>query len=104
MNIMKIEKDKIDHFAAGLMGWMYFHYICGINVKYSYMIIFILGGLWELYWWKIKKKDKFDVVDWFFVCLGAFTIHCIATWTWIWSPIGYLITLFMYLCLRKIWW
>lgn len=100
---MKIEIDKIMHFLGGVIGWMYFYYICGVNERYSYIIIFILGGLWELYFWLVRK-DKFDIIDWFFVCLGAMAIHCIALNSWIFSPIGYGICLLVYLQLRKLWW
>ena len=100
---MKIELDKIMHFLGGILGWMYFHYICGAGEKWSHIIVFILGGLWEAYFW-YSKKDKFDFIDWFFVCLGAFVIHCIATWTWIYSSIGYGICIFMYYQLKKLWW
>lgn len=100
---MKIEKDKIDHFFAGIMGWMYFRYIRVYPEELSHLIIFILGGLWELYWWKIKRKDPFCFVDWFFVCFGAFAIHSIALTSWIHSPIGYLIVLYMLYRLTKLW-
>jgi len=104
--MMKIELDKIMHFLGGILGWMYFHYIFwgGLGEKQSHMIVFALGGLWEFYWWKIKKKDRFDFVDWGFVVLGAIAIHCIALNSWVFSPIGYLIGLMMYLCLKKLWW
>ena len=102
MNI-KIEIDKIMHFLGGVIGWMYFYYIWGMNERYSYMIIFILGGLWELYFW-LTGKDKFDIIDWFFVCLGAMAIHCISLHLSVYSLIGYGICLLVYLALRKLWW
>lgn len=106
MNKMKIEIDKIAHFVAGIIGWTYFRYIFagGLSEGWSHLIVFILGGLWEFYWWKIKRKDKFDFIDWGFVVLGAVAIHFIALNSWIFSPLGYLACLFIYLMLRKIWW
>lgn len=100
---MKIEKDKIDHFAAGLMGWMYLRYIRVYPEEISHLIIFALGGLWEFYWWKIKRKDPFCIADWIFVCLGAASIHLVALNSWIYSPIGYLMILYMIYRLRKLW-
>lgn len=100
---MKIGLDKIMHFLAGIVGWMYFHYIWNITEKQAYIVVFIFGGLWELYWW-FKKKDKFDIVDWVFVCIGAFAIWCISLHLSVLSLIGYLICLLVYLQLRKLWW
>lgn len=100
---MRIEKDKIDHFGAGLAGWMYFHYIWHCPEEISHLIIYILGGLWEFYFWKIKRKDPFCVIDWIFACFGAFAIHSISLNSWIHSPIGYLMVIYMIYKLRKTW-
>ena len=104
MNI-KIEIDKIMHFLGGVIGWMYFYYIFwgGLSEKHSHLIVFIGGGLWELYF-RLKGKDEFDLVDWGFVCLGAFAIHCISLHLSVYSLIGYGICLLVYLQLRKLWW
>ena len=104
LELMNMKIDKIAHFVAGILGWTYFRYIRVYPEMVAHLIILALGGLWEFYFWKIKRKDEFDFVDWFFVCLGAFAIHSIALNSWVYSPIGYLIALFMFLCLRRLWW
>lgn len=101
---MRIPLDKIGHFTGGVIGWLYFRYIFwgGLSEEWSHKIVFASGGLWELYWW-LKKRDKFDVVDWIFVCFGAAAIHCVALNSWIYSPIGYGMCLYIYWNLRKTW-
>jgi len=102
MRIVRIALDKILHFAGGVIGWLYFHFVWNMTEANSHVIILIVGGLWELYW-RIKAKEKFDVIDWLFVVLGALAIHGVATCTWLWSPIGYTMCLIIYLNYRKTW-
>jgi len=96
--------DKIAHFGAGIIGWMYFKYILFRPEMVAHLIVLALGGLWEFYFWKIRKTDKFCFIDWFFVCLGALAIHSVALNSWVHSPVGYIIGLLMFLRLRQIWW
>lgn len=99
---MRIPLDKILHFTGGVIGWMYFHFIWGITEMKSHMIVFALGGLWELYW-KLKKRDKFCFADWIFVCFGAAAIHLVSLNSWIHSPIGYAMGLYIFWHYTKTW-
>jgi hypothetical protein len=99
---MKIEIDKLLHFVAGIIGYMYFRYIRAYPVIVSHLVVFTLGYLWEVYWkWKIN--EKIDLWDWGFVCIGSIAVYLISLNSWIYSTIGYLICLFMYLKLKEIW-
>ena len=94
--------DKILHFYAGAFGWLICMGVYGVGFFFSYLIIFIAGGLWEGYY-RITQREEFDYLDWGFALFGALAMHLIYLRGGL-QVIGWLVFIVMGYVLAKSWW